>query len=348
MALREALAKLARKEDLTLEEAREVMGVVMEGKATPAQIGALLMALRLKGEKVPEVAGFAQAMRERALRYQPRHPVTVDTCGTGGDGTGSFNVSTTAAFVVAACGCPVAKHGNRSVSSRAGSADLLEALGAKVDLPPELAGRCLDEVGFGFFFAPRCHPAMRHAAGPRRELGVRTVFNILGPLCNPAGAQVQVVGVYHPDLLELVAEVLLTLGTKRALVVHGAGGMDEASPVGEVLYAEVRGGEIRRGKFDPADYGFPRCRLSDLRGGTAQDNAAITRAILQGEKGPRTDAVVLNAALALVAAEKAEDLQEGVEMARRALERGEALAKLEEYLNFCRQVTEFAGENPDA
>ncbi|MGO0122422.1 anthranilate phosphoribosyltransferase [Desulfothermobacter acidiphilus] len=349
MALQLALGKLARREDLSLEEARQVMGAIMDGQGTPAQIGALLMGLRLKGEKASEVAGLAQAMRERAQGYRPFHPFTVDTCGTGGDGAGTFNLSTTAAFVVAACGCPVAKHGNRSISSRAGSADLLEALGAKVDLPPELAGKCLDEVGFGFFFAPRCHPAMRHAAGPRRELGIRTVFNILGPLCNPAGAQIQVVGVYHPDLLELVAEVLLTLGTERAMVIHGAGGLDEASPVGELLYAEVRGGAIHKGILDPADYGFPRCRVSDLQGGTAHENAAITRSILEGERSPRTDAVVLNAALALVVAERAEDLREGVELARRALERGEARAKLEEYLRFNRQVSELGvGENTGA
>ncbi|RPF43012.1 anthranilate phosphoribosyltransferase [Thermodesulfitimonas autotrophica] len=336
--LKEALAKVVAGEDLPAEEARAVMGEIMEGAATPAQIGAFLVALRMKGETAPEVAGFARAMREKAVGYRSRHPLLVDTCGTGGDGAHTFNISTTAAFVVAACGCPVAKHGNRSVSSRAGSADLLEALGAKIDLPPAVAGQCLDTVGFGFFFAPLCHPAMKHAAGPRRELGLRTVFNILGPLCNPAGAQAQVVGVYAPELVDLVAAVLSLLGVKRAFVVHGAGGLDEVSPVGEVLYAEVADGAVRRGVLDPIEYGVVRCQRAALKGGTAAENAAITRGILQGEAGPRSDAVALNAALALVAAERAQDVREGLGLARAALASGAALAKMEEYVAWTRSV----------
>ena len=337
MAIKEALAKVVAGENLSAGEAREVMRGIMEGSATPAQIGGFLVALRLKGETAEEVAGFAQAMREKAVGYLSRHPLLVDTCGTGGDGAHTFNISTTAAFIVAACGCPVAKHGNRSVSSRSGSADLLEALGARIDLPAAVAGRCLDEIGFGFFFAPLCHPAMKHVAGPRRELGLRTVFNILGPLCNPAGAQAQVLGVYAPELIGLVAEVLSLLGVRRAFVVHGAGGLDELSPVGPAHYAEVNGGGVRRQVLDPADYGIARCSLDALRGGTAEENAAVTREILQGKQGPMADTVALNAALALVAAGKAGDLAEGLVLARQAVASGAARAKMEEYVAWTRR-----------
>jgi anthranilate phosphoribosyltransferase len=338
--LRGALAKVVTGEHLSTDQARETMGIIMNGEATPAQIGAFLVAMRLKGETAEEVAGFAQAMREKALGYTSRYSYLVDTCGTGGDGAQTFNISTTAAFVVAACGVPVAKHGNRSVSSRAGSADLLEELGAKVDVPPAIAGRCLDEVGFGFFFAPACHPAMKFAAAPRKELGLRTVFNILGPLCNPAGAEVQVLGVYAPELVSLVAEVLAILGSKRAFVVHGAGGLDEVSPVGEVMYAEVKNGTVRRGILDPADHGVNRCRVEELRGGTVTENAAITRAVLQGNRGPKADAVLLNAALALVAAEAAGDVGEGLAAAREVIASGRALAKMEEYISLTRRFTD--------
>ncbi|MDI6631586.1 MAG: anthranilate phosphoribosyltransferase [Bacillota bacterium] len=337
MVIKEALAKVVAGENLTADEARQVMGEIMEGEATPAQIGGFLVALRLKKETAEEVAGFARAMRDKAVRFVSRHPVLTDTCGTGGDGAHTFNVSTTAAFVVAACGCPVAKHGNRSVSSRSGSADLLEALGAKIDLPPAAAGQCLDEIGFGFFFAPLCHPAMKHVAGPRRELGLRTVFNILGPLCNPAGAQTQVLGVYAPELIGLVAEVLALLGVKRAFVVHGAGGLDELSPAGPAYYAEVNGGAVRREVLDPADYRIARCSLDALRGGTAAENAVLTREILRGKQGPMADTVALNAALALVAAGKAGDLREGLSLAREAMASGAALAKMEEYVAWTRR-----------
>lgn len=338
--LREALARVVARQDLSTGQARETMGVIMSGDATPAQIGGFLVAMRVKGETAEEVAGFAQAMREKALGYASRHAHLVDTCGTGGDGAHTFNISTTAAFVVAACGLPVAKHGNRSVSSRAGSADLLEALGAKIEVPPEVAGRCLDEIGFGFFFAPICHPAMKYAAGPRRELGLRTVFNILGPLCNPAGAKVQVLGVYAPELVGMVAEVLAILGAKRAFVVHGAGGLDEISPVGEALYAEVKNGSVHRGVFDPADHGINRCSVEALRGGSVAENAALTRGILQGNPGPKADAVLLNAALALVAAEAAGDVDEGLAAAREVVASGRALAKMEEYIEWTRRLTD--------
>ncbi|MEW6172417.1 MAG: anthranilate phosphoribosyltransferase [Bacillota bacterium] len=336
---KETLARLVAKENLPTEQARNIMGMIMSGEVTPAQIGGFLIALRVKGETADEVAGFARAMREKAIGYVSRHPQLVDTCGTGGDGAHTFNISTTAAFVVAACGVPVAKHGNRSVSSSAGSADLLEALGARIDAPPDIAGRCLDEMGFGFFFAPICHPAMKYAAGPRRELGLRTVFNILGPLCNPAGAQIQVVGVYTPELVNLVADVLSLLDVKRAFVVHGAGGLDEVSPIGKVLYAEVKNGSVYHGEFDPADYGIPRCSLHDLRGGTVEENAALTREVLQGNAGPKADTVALNAALALLAAGSAGSINEGLEMARAAIASGAALKKMEDYIAASKRVS---------
>lgn len=338
--LKEALAKVVLKEHLSGVQARETMGLIMSGQATPAQIGGFLVALRVKGETAEEIAGFAQAMREKACGYVSRHRQLADTCGTGGDGAQTFNISTTAAFIVAACGQPVAKHGNRSVSSRAGSADLLEALGAKIDLPPEISGRCLDEVGFGFFYAPVCHPAMKYAAGPRRELGLRTVFNILGPLCNPAGAKVQVLGVYSPELVTLVAEVLALLGVTRAFVVHGAGGLDEVSPVGECFYAEVKNGTVRCGVLDPLDYGIERCSIEALRGGTAVENAALTRDILEGSPGPKTDSVILNAALALVASGVAEGVAEGLCLSREVLASGQALSKMEEYIAWTRRFAD--------
>ncbi|MEW6183675.1 MAG: anthranilate phosphoribosyltransferase [Bacillota bacterium] len=336
---KETLARVVAKEDLPSEQAQAAMGMIMSGEVTPAQIGGFLIALRVKGETADEVAGFARAMREKAVGYVSRHPQLVDTCGTGGDGTHTFNISTTAAFVVAACGVPVAKHGNRSVSSSAGSADVLEALGAKIDVHPDVAGRCLDEIGFGFFFAPVCHPAMKYAAGPRRELGLRTVFNILGPLCNPAGARIQVLGVYTPELLGLVADVLSLLDVERAFVVHGAGGLDEVSPIGRVVYAEVSNGSVQHGEFDPAVYGVPRCLIQDLRGGTVDENAVITRKVLQGDTGPKTDTVALNAALALVAAGRAGSIAEGMGMARGVIKSGAAFEKMEEYIAWTKNNT---------
>lgn len=334
MSLVKSIARLVEGLDLAEKEAEEAMATIMEGQATPAQIGAFLAALRLKGETVAEVTGFARAMRARATRLETRHSVFIDTCGTGGDGAGTFNISTAAALVVAACGLPVAKHGNRSVSSHCGSADVLEALGVAVDLTPERAARCLDEVGLAFLFAPTYHRAMRHAAGPRREIGIRTVFNLLGPLCNPAAAPVQVVGVYDGQLVETVARVLGRLGSRRAFVVHGSDGLDEVTVTGPTLVAELADGAVRTYTFDPKEVGIPYARLADLQGGDAATNAAIIRAVLEGEAGPRRDIVLLNAAFALVAGGLAADVAEGLALAAAAIDTGKARAKLAELVAF--------------
>lgn len=332
--IREAIAKLVARGDLEENEAEQVMNEIMTGQATAAQIGAFLTALRLKGETAAEITGFARAMRRHAVQVRTRHPLVVDTCGTGGDGRGTFNISTAAALVVAGAGVPVAKHGNRSVSSRCGSADVLEALGVSLELSPPALEECLDRVGIAFLFAPVLHVAMKHAAGPRRELGIRTVFNILGPLTNPAGAQAQVVGVYDPGLVPLVARVLVRLGTRRAFVVHGAGGTDEVSLAGPAAVAEIKGDEISEYLLDPADFGLARAPVEALAGGTPSENAALVREVLRGAPGPRRDAVLINAALGLVAAGRAADLREGLYLAAASIDSGAALAKLEELVSF--------------
>ena len=342
MDIREAIARLVERQDLTAEEAEEVMGQVMQGEATPAQIGGFLIALRMKGETVEEITGFARAMRRHALPVQTRRAPLVDTCGTGGDRSGTFNISTTAAFVVAGAGLPVAKHGNRSVSSHCGSADVLEALGVNLNLSPEAVARCVDEIGIGFLFAPRFHPAMKHAIGPRREMGVRTVFNVLGPLTNPAGAQVQVLGVYDPVLTETMAGVLGSLGCRAAFVVHGADGLDELSTTGPNRVSQLDNGSIRSYVLDPTDVGLPRVSVSALRGGDAAENAAILRSVLQGEIGPRRDVVLLNAAAALVAGGCAADMREGLHLAARSIDSGAALEKLEALIAFTQRAGEAA------
>jgi len=345
--IKEAIAKVTAGGSLNEQEAEAVMTQIMSGGSTPAQVGALLAALRLKGETPDEVAGFARAMRRYATPVHTTRPVLADTCGTGGDGRHTFNISTTAAFVVAAAGVPVAKHGNVSVSSRCGSADLLRALGADLELDAREMGHCLDEVGLAFLFAPRLHHAMRHAAGPRRELGIRTVFNILGPLTNPACPQVQVLGVYSAGAASLVARVLARLGTGRAFVVHGAGGLDEVSTTGPAQVWEVTGEEITYRVLDPAELGFATAPLEALAGGDPAANAAITRRVLAGEPGPRRDTVVLNAALALLAAGTTEDLREAVHLAARTIDSGAALAKMEEFIAFTGGLRNACG-NPGA
>jgi anthranilate phosphoribosyltransferase len=299
--IREAIQRVVSGSHLDEKEAGAVMDVVMGGEASPAQIAALLIALRLKGETVEEITGFARVMRSRATPIRNRHKVLVDTCGTGGDGVNTFNISTAAALVVAGCGVPVAKHGNRSVSSRCGSADVLEALGINIALTPEQKEECLERTGIAFLFAPALHGAMKHAAGPRREIGVRTVFNVLGPLTNPAGASAQVLGVYSRELVPKLAGVLARLGTRGAFVLHGAGGADEITPAGPAYICRVAGGKISSFELDPLDLGIKRSSLDSLRGGSPSENAAIINSVLAGEKGPRRDAVTLNAALALVA-----------------------------------------------
>ncbi len=334
MKIKEAIARLLEDHDLTEAEAEAVMEQIMTGQATPAQIGGFLIALRVKGETVEEVTGFARAMRRNAIPVRSHHPLLIDTCGTGGDGAHTFNISTAAAFVAAGAGLAVAKHGNRSVSSRCGSADVLQALGVRLELPPERVAACIDEVGIGFLYAPLLHPAMKHAIGPRREMGVRTVFNILGPLTNPAGARAQVLGVYDGPLTEMMAWVLGSLGSQAAFVVHGADGLDELSTTGPNLVARLQDGQVHTFTLNPLELGLPRATLADLKGGDAGENAAIIRAVLDGETGPRRDVVLLNGAAALVVGGLATDLAEGLTLAARSLDSGAARGKLEALVAF--------------
>jgi anthranilate phosphoribosyltransferase len=320
------LAKVMRGEALSEDEASAAMAVIMDGEATPAQIGGLLAALAVRGESEDEVVGFARTMRRRAVPV--RAAGALDTCGTGGDGAGTFNISTVASFVVAACGVPVAKHGNRSASGSCGSADVLEALGVRIDPPVELVQRCLDELGWAFLFAPAFHASTRHAAVPRRELGVRTCFNLLGPLTNPALPEAQLVGVPRPELAPFMARCLARLGIRRAWVVHGSG-LDELSLCGPTRVAAVSEGSLETGEVYPEQAGLPRCEPEALRGGSAADCAAITREVLSGARGPRRDVVVFNAAAALVVAGRAADLKEGAALAAAALDEGRAGALLE-------------------
>jgi anthranilate phosphoribosyltransferase len=332
----EALAKLLDGRDLTHAQARDVMEEIMRGEATPAQIAGFLVALRMKGETADEIAGCAEAMRAHALPVRPEREVLIDTAGTGGDGARTLNISTAAALVAAAAGAAVAKHGNRAVSSASGSADVLEALGFNLQLEPAQIARSIDELGFGFLFAPSHHPAMRHALPVRRELAARTVFNVLGPLTNPAGARAQLVGVYAVELAPTIAGVLALLGATRALVVHGAGGIDELSPAGPNLVYEVVEGDVRVGEVDPQDFGVPPCTLADLAGGTPEENAATIRAILAGASGHKRDAVRLNAAGALFVAGLARDLPEGFALAAQTVDSGAAAKRLDELVAFSR------------
>jgi anthranilate phosphoribosyltransferase len=332
--IQDALARLLDGRDLSRSDAREAMGEIMRGEATPAQIGGFLVALRLKGETVDEIAGCAEAMREHVLPVEPARADLVDTAGTGGDGAHTLNISTAAALVAAAAGAGVAKHGNRAVSSASGSADVLEALGFELELEPARIARSIDELGFGFMFAPTHHPAMRHAAAVRRELATRTIFNVLGPLTNPARARAQIVGVYSPELVPTIAGVLASLGAHHAFVVHGAGGIDELSPAGPNLVCEVVDGRVVERTIDPLDLGIGRCAEDDLRGGSPAENAAMIRAVFAGEGGPRRDAILLNAAGAIAAAGHAADLAEGLELARETVDSGAAAARLDELVAF--------------
>jgi anthranilate phosphoribosyltransferase len=337
--IQETLQQLLERRDLTREQGREVMDHVMRGEATPAQIGGFLIALRLKGETADEIAGFAEAMRAHVVPVRPERGDLVDTAGTGGDGAHTLNISTAAALVAAAAGAAVAKHGNRAVSSSSGSADVLEALGFELEQQPERIARSIDELGFGFMFAPTHHPAMRHAAPVRRELATRTVFNVLGPLTNPAGARAQVVGVYAPELVRTLADVLARLGARRAFVVHGAAGIDELSPAGPNLVGEVVDGGVRERTIDPLELGVPRCDPQKLVGGSPAENAARIRAIFEGaENAGAKDAILLNAAGAIAAGGHAADLRDGLGYAREALESGAAAERLERLIAFSREV----------
>ena len=327
--IREAISKLIEGRHLTQAEATGVMGGIMSGESTSAQIGAFLIALRIKGETVDEIAGCAEAMRGKATRITTRHSSVVDTCGTGGDNSSTFNISTTAAFVLAGAGLCIAKHGNRAMSSRCGSADVLKSLGINLDLTPEQVGRCLDEVGIGFLFAPMLHTAMKHALGPRREIGTRTVFNVLGPLTNPAGAHRQLIGVYSPNLTDTLAEVLLRLGSERALVVHGSDGLDEITTTEETKVSELRDGMVQTYPIQPEDFGLKRASLQDLKGDDEETNAKILTDVLKGAEGPKRDVVLLNAAAGITAGGSASDIGEGISIARDSIDSGRAMKKLE-------------------
>ena len=323
------LEKLMRRETLSVDEAADAMAAIMTGDATPAQIGALLVGLTMKGERPAEIVGLARTMRGNAVQLSKRFHDVFDTCGTGGDRSGTFNISSAAALVAAAAGLRVAKHGNRSVSSQCGSADVYEALGVNIAAAPGVVEHCLEQVGIAFFFAPTFHPSMRHAAPVRRELGVRTAFNLLGPLTNPAGTTRQLVGVPHTELTELIARSLLMLGSDRAWVVHGADGIDEMSTTGHTKVSECRDGAVSTFYVHPADFGIPKADARDLQGGDAAANASILREIFAGEKGPRRDVVLLNAGAALFIGGKAASVRDGIEHAGHAIDSGAVRAKLD-------------------
>jgi anthranilate phosphoribosyltransferase len=349
MLINEAIKRAVDRVDLRAEEAESVLEQIMTGQCTDAQIASLLTALRMKGETIAELTGFARVMRRKAAHVRPYATVRaeiggterealIDTCGTGGDISGSFNVSTATAFVVAGAGVRVAKHGNRSVSSQCGSADVVEALGIKIDLPPDRIARCIDEVGIGFLHAPQLHDAMKYVAAARRQMGIRTIFNMLGPLTNPARANTQVVGVYAAHLTELLASVLGELGSTRALVVHGSDGLDEITITCESKITELRNGELRTYSVSPEDFGFARATLGEIQGGDAGQNGEIILEVLRGGRGPRRDIVLLNAGAAFVASSRVNDLKEGVSLAAESIDSGDALDKLKRLIEFTNQA----------
>jgi anthranilate phosphoribosyltransferase len=353
MMIKEMIEKLVKRENLKEEEAIEVMREIMEDKATPSQIASFITALRMKGETIEEITGCAKVMREKALKIKVDkdnivdldrdeinvdYETIIDTCGTGGDGTKTFNVSTVTAFVVAGAGFLVAKHGNRSVSSECGSADVIKALGINLDIPVEKVKECIEKIGIGFLFAPLYHSAMKYALGPRREIGIRTIFNILGPLTNPAGANVQVLGVYNPDLTETMASVLKNLGSRSALVIYGEGSLDEISIIGRTKITQLKDGQIKTYYIQPEDFRFKRATLEQIKGGDALKNAQIIIDILSGkEKGAKRDIILLNAAAAFTIASAVKDFKEGIELAKKTLDSGRALKKLEDLIKFSNQ-----------
>ena len=327
--MKQYLQKIMERIDLTREEAAQAFDIIMSGEATPAQIGAFIVALRMKGESADEIAGGASSMRRHAVFIDTGGLPVVDTCGTGGDARDTFNISTTAAFITAGAGVPVAKHGNRAVSSKCGSADLLAALGVNIEVPPETVEECIRTVGIGFLYAPKLHPAMKHAMGPRRELGVRTIFNMLGPLTNPAGAKGQIIGVFSPELTEPFANVLRVLGSRRAFIVHGHDGVDEITTTTATRISELANGKVSTYEFDPLPFIGEYADAADLRGGDPATNAAITRDLLSGRKGPRRDIACLNAAAAIAAGGKAADLKQGWALAQASIDSGGALKALD-------------------
>ncbi len=331
--IREAISKIVRRENLTPGEASQSLLEIMEGKATDAQIAAFLMGMRMKGETAEEIAACARIMREKARTIHPKSKFLVDTCGTGGDSSDTFNISTAAAFVASGAGASVAKHGNRSVSSQCGSADVLSELGVFIELPPEKVEQCINEVGMGFLFAPLFHPAMKHASAARKEMGVRTLFNLLGPLANPAHARFQLLGVFSPEFAPLMAEALKNLGAEAAMVVHGSG-LDEITVCGKTKVCELRNGAIEEYELDPGDFGLDISSRDGLRGGTPKENAAIIRGILGGAKGPKRDVTVLNAGAALAVAGIAKNIQEGIQKASASIDSGKAMKVLENLVAF--------------
>ena len=344
MTTKEAISRVVLGHDLSEGDMYGVMNEIMSGEATPAQIGSFITALRMKGETVEEITGAVRVMREKATPIETgvdvgKGEILMDTCGTGGDGSGTFNVSTASAFVVAGAGVVVAKHGNRSISSKCGSADVLEAAGVALDLTPEQVGRCIREIGIGFLFAPVLHGAMKYAIGPRREIGIRTIFNILGPMTNPAGANVQVIGVFDGKLTEPLAHVLEKLGTKRALIVHGEGGLDELTVTGATRISELKNGKVSSYMITPQEMGLPTAVLAELRGGeTAEESAVQLRSVLLGTPGPKRDMVILNSGAALMVAGLAEDIQGGVKLAAGIIDSGKATQKLEQLVAFSKKL----------
>lgn len=328
MDIKGAIERLVNRIDLSEEEMTSVMNQIMTGEATPIQVASFLTALRMKGETVEEITGAARVMREKAHRVRVKASRVLDTCGTGGDQKGTFNVSTTAAFVVAGAGVTVAKHGNRSVSSQSGSADVLSALGVKIDVPKERVEECLEKIGLGFLFAPLLHEAMKYAVQPRREIGIRTIFNLLGPLTNPAAATHQLIGIYDGKLTSLIAHVLKNLGALRAMIVHGMEGLDEISVCGPTKVSELRDGGVRDYSVLPEELGLKRCRLEDLHGGSPEECAAIVRGVLRGEKGPKRDMVLLNSGAALYVSGAVDSLVQGVSLAAESIDAGSAQRKL--------------------
>lgn len=332
--IKEAIAKLVKGIDLSQAEIESSMEEIMTGQALPTQIASFLTAMRMKGETIEEIAGAASIMRKHATKIKTKHARLLDTCGTGGDEAHTFNVSTISAFVVAGAGIPVAKHGNRCVSSKCGSADLLKALGVNIDIEPEKISNCIDDIGIGFLFAPLLHKAMQYAIGPRREIGIRTIFNILGPMTNPAGATHQLLGVYDGELVEPIAKALGKLGSKHALVVHGTDGLDEVTTTDETQVSELKDGKVKSFRISPTDFGIKRANAGDLKGGDCDYNIKITTDILNGKEGPQYDIVILNAGCAIYAADTAEDIGEGIKLARKSLASKSALKKLEQLKEF--------------
>lgn len=341
--INETLSKVVEGRPVDRTEAQAAMAAIMSGECTPAQIGAFLVALRMRGETVEQISGFAEAMRANCVRITTKHPDVVDTCGTGGDRLDTFNISTAAAIVTAAAGVPVAKHGNRSVSSQCGSADVLAELGVRIDLEPDEVAHCVDELGIGFLFAPSLHPAMKHAIGPRRELGLRTVFNILGPLTNPAGAKRQLLGVFQASLTRVLAETLRDLGSTHALVVHGLDGMDELSTLGPTLVSELREGTVRTYELRPEQFGLRRAEPEEIEGGDPARSAQILLAAISGEEGAPRDIVLYNAGAAIYVGGRAESISAGIEAARAAIDSGAARAKLDALRELSQELAEARG-----